>query len=303
MDSKFNGEWSASEIRMIKSFIANHNANTIYANDTNKKHNAIAFDLQACFPWMEKDQVSELYADLVTEMTLQAQSGNLQPMVAINNVVNDNSGIPVEYPPTDNMDMLLPYSTDKTPVAMRMVEEAPTMQVSNPHQGRQHHKAWTMEEHKNFLYGLSVLGRGKWKNISRDYVKTRTPAQVTSHAQKYFRRQECTLEKQRYSINDVSLYDAERFVQNNSFSQDVLSLGGGAYKQNCYGSGNQPNTMNNLAQVWSPFLYRAGQEGTSQVSTWTHQQMGVSSYPAPAQEGDGRQMAWTGNQQENFLLE
>ncbi|CAO2188217.1 unnamed protein product [Urochloa humidicola] len=302
MDPKFNGEWSASEIRMIKSFIANHNANNIYANDTNKKHNAIVFDLHACLPWMEKDQVAELYADLVTEMTLQAQSGNLQPVVAINNLVNDNSGIPVEYPPMDNMDMLLTYSTDKTPVAMRVVEEAPTMQVSIPHQGRKH-KAWTMEEHMNFLYGLSVLGRGKWKNISRDYVKTRTPAQVTSHAQKYFRRKECTSEKQRYSINDVSLHDAERCVQNNSFSQDVLSIGSGAYNPNCYVPSSQLNTINNPAQIWSPSSYNAGQEGTSQVSTWTHQQMGASSYPATALEGDGSQMAWTGNQQAHFLFE
>ncbi|CAL5006211.1 unnamed protein product [Urochloa decumbens] len=301
MDPMFNGEWSASEIRMIKSFIASHNANIVYANDANKRHNAIVNDLQPCFPWMDKDQVTELYAELVAKMTHQAQSGN-EPMVAINNLVNENSGIiPVEDPPMYNMDMLLTYSTDKTPEAMRVVEEAPQTQVSIPQQARRN-KPWTMEEHKNFLCGLSVHGRGKWKNISRDYVKTRTPAQVTSHAQKYFRRQECTSEKQRYNINDLSLYDAERCVQNNSLSQDVFSFGGGAYKPNCYGSSSQPNNMNNLAQVWSPFLYSASQEGTSQVSTWTHQQMGVSSSPALALEGDGSQMAWTGNQQAHFLL-
>ncbi|CAL5012517.1 unnamed protein product [Urochloa decumbens] len=300
MDPKFNGEWSASAIRMIKSFIASHNANIIYANDANKRHSAIVNDLQPCFPWMEKDQVTELYAELVAEMAYQAPSGN-QPVGTINNFVNENSGIPVEDPPMYNMDMLLPYSTNKTPEAMRVVEEAPQMQVSIPHQARRN-KPWTIEEHKNFLCGLSVHGRGKWKNISRDYVKTRTPAQVTSHAQKYFRRQECTSEKQRYSINDLSLYDAERCVQNNSFSQNVLSFGGGAYKPNCYGSSSQPNNMNNLTQVRSPFLYNAGQEGTSQVSTWTQQQMGASSSPALALEGDGSQMAWTDYQQAHFLL-
>ncbi|CAL5002091.1 unnamed protein product [Urochloa decumbens] len=283
MDPKFNVEWSASDINMIKSFIASHNANIIYANDANKRHNAIVNDLQPCFPWMEKDQVTELYAELVAEMTHQAQSGN-QPVVAMN-----------------NKDMLLTYSTGKTSEVMGVVEEAPQTQVSIPHQERRN-KPWTIEEHRNFLYGLSIHGRGKWKNISRDYVKTRTPAQVTSHAQKYFRRQECTSEKQRYSINDLSLHDAELCVQNNSFSRDVFSSGGGAYNPNCYGSSSQLNNMNNLTQVWSPFLYNAGQEGTSQVSTWTQQQMGASSSTAVALEGDGSQMAWTDYQQAHFLL-
>ncbi|XP_042005825.1 transcription factor MYB1R1-like [Salvia splendens] len=45
---------------------------------------------------------------------------------------------------------------------------------------------WTVEEHKRFLIGLGKLRRGDWKGISRNYVMTRTPSQVASHAQKYF---------------------------------------------------------------------------------------------------------------------
>ncbi|XP_016482952.2 putative transcription factor At5g61620 [Nicotiana tabacum] len=48
--------------------------------------------------------------------------------------------------------------------------------------------AWTEEEHKLFLLGLQKVGKGDWRGISRNFVKTRTPTQVASHAQKYFLR-------------------------------------------------------------------------------------------------------------------
>ncbi|CAN6925447.1 unnamed protein product [Brassica oleracea var. botrytis] len=48
---------------------------------------------------------------------------------------------------------------------------------------------WTEEEHRRFLLGLQKLGKGDWRGISRKYVRTRTPTQVASHAQKYFMKQ------------------------------------------------------------------------------------------------------------------
>ncbi|XP_039687845.1 uncharacterized protein [Medicago truncatula] len=45
---------------------------------------------------------------------------------------------------------------------------------------------WTDEEHKLFSVGLQKVDKGDWRGISRNYVKTRTPMQVASHAQKYF---------------------------------------------------------------------------------------------------------------------
>jgi len=45
---------------------------------------------------------------------------------------------------------------------------------------------WTEEEHRQFLMGLRKYGKGHWRSISRNFVVSRTPSQVASHAQKYY---------------------------------------------------------------------------------------------------------------------
>lgn len=72
-------------------------------------------------------------------------------------------------------------------------------------------KGWTKEEHILFLNGLQIHGKGAWKEISM-IVRTRTPTQIQSHAQKYFLRQKQQVKNKR-SIHDISLDDLTSDVQ------------------------------------------------------------------------------------------
>ncbi|XP_057788686.1 transcription factor DIVARICATA-like [Salvia miltiorrhiza] len=64
---------------------------------------------------------------------------------------------------------------------------------------------WTEEEHRRFLLGLEKHGKGDWRNISRNFVVSKTPTQVASHAQKYYLRQlSGAKDKRRPSIHDIT---------------------------------------------------------------------------------------------------
>lgn len=63
---------------------------------------------------------------------------------------------------------------------------------------------------RQFLLGLKKYGKGDWRNISRNFVTTRTPTQVASHAQKYFIRQlSGGKDKRRSSIHDITTVNLE----------------------------------------------------------------------------------------------
>jgi len=67
-------------------------------------------------------------------------------------------------------------------------------------------KPWTRTEHQAFLKGLEAVGKGKWKRISKDFVVTKTPTQVASHAQKHFNyRRGAYNNKNRTSVFDMKL--------------------------------------------------------------------------------------------------
>lgn len=76
---------------------------------------------------------------------------------------------------------------------------------SRSEQERRKGIAWTEDEHRLFLLGLEKYGKGDWRSISRNFVVTRTPTQVASHAQKYFiRLNSINKDRRRSSIHDIT---------------------------------------------------------------------------------------------------
>lgn len=81
---------------------------------------------------------------------------------------------------------------------------------------------WTEEEHRMFLLGLQKLGKGDWRGIARNYVISRTPTQVASHAQKYFIRQSnMSRRKRRSSLFDIVADDS---AETQMMSHDLFAI-------------------------------------------------------------------------------
>lgn len=83
--------------------------------------------------------------------------------------------------------------------------EPPGGKGSRAEQERRKGIAWTEDEHRLFLLGLDKYGKGDWRSISRNFVISRTPTQVASHAQKYFiRLNSMNKDRRRASIHDIT---------------------------------------------------------------------------------------------------
>uniref|UniRef100_A0A0D9WMF7 Uncharacterized protein n=1 Tax=Leersia perrieri TaxID=77586 RepID=A0A0D9WMF7_9ORYZ len=326
MDPMFSSmEWTAVEKGKARSVVSrlNNNFDVVSASNSNNddtRHDRIVRELEALFPWMTKNQVSNSYVDTVVDMmmapTLPYDIGtvartNSEPMKV-------NFGMLSREDPMNSVDLSMNNYNNMvfgdasigdtveqaSPAPMVVngsneVNQGNSYQPAAPNSGKS--KFWTHDEHMMFLMGVDVYGRGDWKNISKFFVPSKTPSQVSSHAQKYFRRQKTTDKKQRYSINDVVLKDAKlkNPLDNNNYgSWQALAFAGGHLQPTSgYGttgcvappanSTSSVTAMNNIAQFWAPLLYNSQtQQQFTQMQmqpqqAWNDQQMMGTAALAP----------------------
>lgn len=87
-----------------------------------------------------------------------------------------------------------------------------------------------------FLLGLEKYGKGDWRSISRNFVVTRTPTQVASHAQKYFiRLSSINKDRRRSSIHDITN------VNNGEMSVPLVPITGQTNGSSTGGSSGKPS--------------------------------------------------------------
>ncbi|XP_042500305.1 transcription factor MYB1R1-like [Macadamia integrifolia] len=129
-------------------------------------------------------------------------SNSMRKVVSMNNLSQ------YDQPHDPNADFASGYASDDV------------VHSSAGHRERKRGVPWTEEEHRLFLLGLQKVGKGDWRGISRNFVKTRTPTQVASHAQKYFlRRSNLNRRRRRSSLFDMT---PDTFMRSGSEEEQVI---------------------------------------------------------------------------------
>ncbi|KAK4762620.1 hypothetical protein SAY86_008388 [Trapa natans] len=182
-EAKSTSRWTAAENKMFENALAVHD------KDTPDRWNMVA----ALIPGKTVADVIRHYREL--EVDVSNIEAGLIPVPGY----SANSPFAWEWVNSHGFDRMFRQSYGLGGV----------MRSSSIH-GSEHERKkgvpWTEEEHKLFLMGLKKYGKGDWRNISRNFVITRTPTQVASHAQKYFIRQlSGGKDKRRASIHDITI--------------------------------------------------------------------------------------------------
>ncbi|CAL5062961.1 unnamed protein product [Urochloa decumbens] len=202
MDPKATQEWTSSEGEEFKELFAE-----LRYEKSSDRMEALA----KRFPAKSIEQLRDKYAEVFADMLVGETDG--EPS-------RDDATIDwhdwYKLLEGDTHDLVLdPLVQTPSPEPSKQLLFEPAgdeeeIQKSHCKSSRKRKQSWTSEEQRQFLHGVNCLGRGAWKFISEYFVPSRTPAQIASHAQKYFERikkNEMDDTRQRHSINDIRLVD------------------------------------------------------------------------------------------------
>uniref|UniRef100_A0A5B7B552 Putative Duplicated homeodomain-like superfamily protein n=1 Tax=Davidia involucrata TaxID=16924 RepID=A0A5B7B552_DAVIN len=182
--------WSREEERAFENAIALH-----WAEDSKEQWDKIA----SMVPSKTIEELKQHYQLLVEDVSA-IEAGN----IPLPNYIGEEA--PPPPPPSSSSSTKDHHSfSDK----QRWLAHDSTGQggkgSSRSDQERRKGIPWTEEEHRLFLLGLDKFGKGDWRSISRNFVISRTPTQVASHAQKYFiRLNSMNRDRRRSSIHDIT---------------------------------------------------------------------------------------------------
>uniref|UniRef100_A0A0E0DXT6 Uncharacterized protein n=1 Tax=Oryza meridionalis TaxID=40149 RepID=A0A0E0DXT6_9ORYZ len=161
---------------------------------------------------------------------------------------------------------------------------------------------WTDYEHRLFLTGMRVYGRGDWRNIARYFVRSKTPEQISIYADNYFHMMEIAAAMEADGDDDDGHHENNNNNNNN--------LGGGQLHAVVGAVGHGPgaghiapttSSNNNVAATaannnvdapfWVPLLYnpeieqRMMEMQAQSQKAWDDQQMKMAEAATPKEEG------------------
>lgn len=168
--------------------------------------------------------ISQLLQQKPPPLTVQPTFSNLglaSTLEFAKSVLSGNGGSPAVGPSTPRMSCspLLAQSTTSTKIHENDSDSSafPPSSPSNSDDNKKS-RYWTDEEHERFLQAIRIFGAYDHKAIAK-FVETRSPGQVRSHSQKFFKKLE-SFDGQGLPSMDRKTYK-KRDKKNSSVSDDA----------------------------------------------------------------------------------